>query len=92
MTDYLPIVWHINTSGAVRKQYVVSNIISLVNRFCQDAILAVVSDGYILSAVLLDAEQGANLQISIWHLLSPKRRAVPSGALYYYKILDNPLQ
>ena len=58
----------------------------------QDAVLAVLSDGDIFAAVLLDAEQGANLQISIWHLLSPKRRAVPSGALYYYKILDNRLQ
>ena len=58
----------------------------------QDAVLAVLSDGDIFAAVLLDAEQGANFQISIWHLLSPKRRAVPSGALYYYKILDNRLQ
>jgi len=58
----------------------------------QDAVLAVLSDGDIFAAVLLDAEQGANLQISIWHLLSPKRRAVPSGVLYYNKILGNPLQ
>ena len=58
----------------------------------QDAVLAVLSDGDIFAAVLLDAEQGANLQISIWHLLSPKRRAVPNVVLYYYKILDNRLQ
>ena len=58
----------------------------------QDAVLAVLLDGDIFAAVLLDAEQAANLQISIWHLLSPRRRAVPSGALYYNKILGNPLQ
>ena len=91
MTDYLPIVWHKNTSGTVRKQYVVSNIFP-VDAFYQNTPLTVLSDRDIFAAVLLDAEQGANLQISIWHLLSPKRRAVPSGALYYYKILDNPLQ
>ena len=58
----------------------------------QDAVLAVLLDGDIFAAVLLDAEQAANLQISIWHLLSPKRIAAPSGALYYNKILGNPLQ
>ena len=63
-----------------------------VDAWHQDAVLTVLSDGDIFAAVLLDAEQAANLQISIWHLLSPKRRAVPSGALYYYKILDNRLQ
>ena len=58
----------------------------------QDTVLAVLSDGDIFAAVLLDAEQGTNFQISTLHQLSPKHRAVPKQALYYYKILDNPLQ
>ena len=91
MTDYLPIDWHKNTSAAVGEQHIVLDVFAVDARH-QDTVLAVLSDGDIFAAVLLDAEQGTNFQISIWHLLSPKRRAVPSGALYYYKILDNPLQ
>ena len=91
MTDYLPIDWHENTSAAVGEQHIVFDVFAVDARH-QDTVLAVLSDGDIFAAVLLDAEQGANLQISIWHLLSPKHRAVPSRALYYYKILDNPLQ
>ena len=91
MTDYLPVDWHKNTSVAVGKQHIVLDVFAVDARH-QDAVLAVLPDGDIFAAVLLDSEQGANLQISTWHLLSPKRRAVPSGALYYYKILDNPLQ
>tara|TARA_R100001591_G_scaffold115267_1_gene130579 strand:- start:126 stop:308 length:183 start_codon:yes stop_codon:yes gene_type:complete len=60
MTNYLPIVWHKNTSGAVGEQHIMSNIFSIIIS-CQHTILAVVPDGYIISAVLLDAEQGANL-------------------------------
>tara|TARA_Y100000589_G_scaffold313289_1_gene334511 strand:+ start:886 stop:1071 length:186 start_codon:yes stop_codon:yes gene_type:complete len=61
MTNHLPIVWHKNTSGAVGEQHIMSNIFSSIIISCQHTILAVVPDGYIISAVLLDAEQGANL-------------------------------
>ena len=63
-----------------------------VDAWHQDTPLTVLSDGDIFAAVLLYSEQGTNFQISTLHQPSPKRRAVPSRALYYYKILDNPLQ
>ena len=91
MTDYLPIDWHKNTSAAVGEQHIVLDVFAVDARH-QDTVLAVLSDGDIFAAVLLDSEQGTNFQISTWHQPSPKHRAVPSGALYYYKILDNPLQ
>ena len=60
MTDYLPVCWHKNTSAAVRKQHVVLDVFAVDARH-QDTVLAVLSDGDIFAAVLLDPEQAANL-------------------------------
>jgi hypothetical protein len=55
MTDYLPVCWHKNTSAAVRKQHVVLDVFAIDAGY-QDAVLAVLSDGDIFAAVLLDPE------------------------------------
>ena len=60
MTDYLPIDWHKNTSAAIGEQHIVLDVFAVDARH-QDTVLAVLSNGDIFAAVLLDAEQGANL-------------------------------
>ena len=60
MTDYLPIDWHKNTSAAVGEQHIVLDVLAVDARH-QDTVLAVLSDGDIFAAVLLEAEQGADL-------------------------------
>ena len=55
MTDYLPIDWHKNTSAAVGEQHIVLDVFAVDTRH-QDTVLAVLSDGDIFAAVLLDPE------------------------------------
>ena len=55
MTDYLPVCWHKNTSAAVGEQHIVFDVFAVDARH-QDTVLAVLSDGDIFAAVLLDPE------------------------------------